>query len=150
MLFATSKHVLKLKNVIIFLYIYIYTVKVKQDLICAWTTIESTSKRESVPANLRNTHFLHNVRSHNFDNDVTITVIEQIRKDYLTIDRKKELLRNREMLLAKNAELNTTKQTEQKNRLEFHKVFYKVLCTKNVHNIRCNGRGKSLILIVSL
>ena len=42
-------------------------------------------------------HFLHNVRSHNFDNDVTITVIEQIRKDYLTIDRKKELLRNREM-----------------------------------------------------
>ena len=42
-------------------------------------------------------HFLHNVRSHNFDNDVTITVIEQIRKYYLTIDRKKELLRNREM-----------------------------------------------------
>ena len=33
----------------------------------------------------------------NFDNDVTITVIEQIRKDHLTIDRKKELLRNREM-----------------------------------------------------
>ena len=42
-------------------------------------------------------HFLHNVRSHNFENDVTITVIEQIRKDHLTIDRKKELLRNREM-----------------------------------------------------
>ena len=42
-------------------------------------------------------HFLHNVRSHNFDNDVTITVIEQIRKDHFTIDRKKELLRNKEM-----------------------------------------------------
>ena len=42
-------------------------------------------------------HFLHNVRSHNFENDVTITVIEQIRKDHLTFDRKKELLRNREM-----------------------------------------------------
>ncbi|XP_044170201.1 uncharacterized protein LOC122954255 [Acropora millepora] len=42
-------------------------------------------------------HFLHNVRSHNFDNDVTIAVIEQVRKDYLTIERKKGLLRNREM-----------------------------------------------------
>ena len=42
-------------------------------------------------------HFLHNVRSHNFENDVTITVIEQIRKDHLTINRKKELLRNRQM-----------------------------------------------------
>ena len=30
-------------------------------------------------------HFLHNVRSHNFENDVTITVIEQIRKGHLTI-----------------------------------------------------------------
>ena len=39
-------------------------------------------------------HFLHNVRSHNFENDITITVIEQIRKDHLTIDRKKELLCN--------------------------------------------------------
>ena len=53
-------------------------------------------------------------------------------------------------VLAKNAELNTTERTEQKNRLEFHKVYYKVLGTKNVYNIRCNGRGDSMILIVSL
>ena len=53
-------------------------------------------------------------------------------------------------VLAKNAELNTTKRTEQKNRLEFHKVFYKVLGTENVYNISCNRRENSLILIGSL
>ena len=42
-------------------------------------------------------HFLNNVRSYNFNNDVTITAIEQITKDYLATDRKKELLRKREM-----------------------------------------------------
>ena len=42
-------------------------------------------------------HFLNNVRSHNFDNDITITRTEQIREDYLTTDWKKELLHDREM-----------------------------------------------------
>ena len=47
--------------------------------------------------------YLHNVApsikfTHEIStDDVTITVIGQIRKDYLTIDRKKELIRNREM-----------------------------------------------------
>ena len=45
--------------------------------------------------NLRNT--LHNIKSHNFENDVTIAVIEKIRKDHFAIDLKKELLFNREM-----------------------------------------------------
>ena len=72
-------------------------------------------------------YFLHYVRSHNFENDVTITVIEQIRKGHLTFDRKKELLRNREMLWQR---MHTTERTDQKNRPEFHKVFYKVLGTE--------------------
>ena len=42
-------------------------------------------------------HFLHNARSHNFDDGITITGTEQIREDYLTIDWKKELLHDREM-----------------------------------------------------
>ena len=45
--------------------------------------------------------------------------------------------------MAKNAELNTTEWTEQKNRLEFHKVFYKVLGTENVYNISCKRRENS-------
>ena len=77
-------------------------------------------------------HFLHNVRSHNFDNDVTITVIEQIRKDHLTIDRKKELLRNREMFWQRMLNLI------QPNGLKKRTRFYKVLGTENVNNIRCN------------
>ena len=42
-------------------------------------------------------HFLYNIRSHNFEDDLTITVIEQIKKDHFAINRKKELLRNKEM-----------------------------------------------------
>ena len=42
-------------------------------------------------------HFLHNTRTHDFDNNVTITIIEQIKKDHLEIERKKEILREREI-----------------------------------------------------
>ena len=42
-------------------------------------------------------HFLHNTRTHDFDNNVTITIIEQIKKDHLDTDRKKEVLRDREI-----------------------------------------------------
>ena len=42
-------------------------------------------------------HFLHNKRTHDFDNNVTITIIEQIRKDHLETDKKKEVLREREI-----------------------------------------------------
>lgn len=42
-------------------------------------------------------HFLHNKRTHDFNNNVTITIIEQIRKDHLETDKKKEVLREREI-----------------------------------------------------
>ena len=42
-------------------------------------------------------HFLHNKRTHDFDNNATITIIEQIRKDHLETDKKKEVLREREI-----------------------------------------------------
>ena len=35
-------------------------------------------------------HFLHNTQIHDFDNNFTITVIEQIKKDKLETDKKKE------------------------------------------------------------
>lgn len=38
-------------------------------------------------------HFLLNSRTHNFDNDVTITIIDQIKRIDMTVERKKELLR---------------------------------------------------------
>ena len=38
-------------------------------------------------------HFLHNSRSHDFSKDVTITIIEQIKRSNMTIERKKEILR---------------------------------------------------------
>ena len=41
-------------------------------------------------------HFLQNKRSHSFERDVRITVIEQIRKRTMPIEQKKELLRTRE------------------------------------------------------
>ena len=40
-------------------------------------------------------HFLLNPRTHNFDNDVTITIIEQMKRIDMTVPRKKELLRKR-------------------------------------------------------
>ena len=42
-------------------------------------------------------HFLHNTRSHDFDINVTITIIKQIKKDHLETDKKKEFLREREI-----------------------------------------------------
>ena len=36
-------------------------------------------------------HFLHNKRTHNFDNNVIITIIEQIRKDSISNEKKKDL-----------------------------------------------------------
>ena len=42
-------------------------------------------------------HFLHNRRTHDFENDVTITLIEQIRKEHLETNAKKDLLRRREI-----------------------------------------------------
>ena len=46
-------------------------------------------------------HFLHNKRTHNFDNNVIITIIEQIRKDNISNEQKKDLLRRREILWQK-------------------------------------------------
>ena len=42
-------------------------------------------------------HFLHNARTHNFDNDAIITIIEQIKQSNMAIERKKETLRVREI-----------------------------------------------------
>ena len=42
-------------------------------------------------------HFLHNQTSHRFDRDINITIIEQIRKDSMTKERKTELLLAREV-----------------------------------------------------
>ena len=42
-------------------------------------------------------HFLQNTRSHNFDNDVIFTIIEQIKRSEMDIERKKEILRTREI-----------------------------------------------------
>ena len=42
-------------------------------------------------------HFLHNSRSHDFSKDVTITIIEKIKRSNMTIERKKEILRGREI-----------------------------------------------------
>ena len=42
-------------------------------------------------------HFLHNTRTHDFDNNATITIIEQIKKNHLETERKKEVLREREI-----------------------------------------------------
>ena len=42
-------------------------------------------------------HFLHNSRSHDFGKDVTIAIIEQIKPSNMTIERKKEILRAREI-----------------------------------------------------
>ena len=46
-------------------------------------------------------HFLHNQTSHKFDRDINITIIEQIRKDSMTKERKTELLRAREVFWQK-------------------------------------------------
>lgn len=42
-------------------------------------------------------YFLYNTRTHNFDNDVTITIIEQIKRDVIVMGKKREILRRREI-----------------------------------------------------
>ena len=42
-------------------------------------------------------HFSHNRRTHDFERDIAITLIEQIRKGHLEADKKKDLLRRREI-----------------------------------------------------
>ena len=42
-------------------------------------------------------HFLHNRRTHDFERDIAITPIEQIRKRHLEADMKKDLLKRREL-----------------------------------------------------
>ena len=46
-------------------------------------------------------HFLHNKQTHNFDNNMIITIIEQIRKDNISNEQKKDLLRHREIFWQK-------------------------------------------------
>lgn len=46
-------------------------------------------------------HFLHNKRTHNFENNVIITIIKQIRKDNISNEQKKDLLRHREIFWQK-------------------------------------------------
>ena len=46
-------------------------------------------------------HFLHHKRTYNFDNNVIITIIEQIRKDNISNQGKKDLLRRQEIFWQK-------------------------------------------------
>ncbi|XP_068670909.1 uncharacterized protein [Montipora foliosa] len=59
-------------------------------------------------------HFLHNTRTHNFDNDV-----EQIKRSDMLIERKKELLHKREMFWQRKLNTLQPKGAQQKNRLEW-------------------------------
>ena len=69
------------KYIYVYVYIHIYTYKHIYIYICCELT----------------EHFSHNKRTHDFNNNVTITIIEQIRKDHLETDKKKEVLREREI-----------------------------------------------------
>jgi len=42
-------------------------------------------------------HFLRNTWTHDFDNNITITIIEQIKKDHLETNKKKKVLQDREI-----------------------------------------------------
>ena len=42
-------------------------------------------------------HFLLNPRTHNFHNDITITIIKQIKRTDMTVELKKELPRKGEI-----------------------------------------------------
>ena len=42
-------------------------------------------------------HFLHNSRTHIFERDTKITIMEEIKRHEMHIDRKKEILRTREV-----------------------------------------------------
>ena len=46
-------------------------------------------------------HFLHNFRTHNFDRDTKITIIEDIKQHEMHIERKKEIPRTREVFWQK-------------------------------------------------
>ena len=48
-------------------------------------------------ANSLSTFYITQLRTHNFDNDVIITIIEQIKQNDMAIERKKEILRTREI-----------------------------------------------------
>ena len=49
--------------------------------------------------NLQNTFYI--INEHNFDNNVIITIIEQISKDNISNEQKKDLLRLREIFWQK-------------------------------------------------
>ena len=40
-------------------------------------------------------HFLYNTRTHSCENDVTITIIEEIKRDEMVMEKKREILRRR-------------------------------------------------------
>ena len=46
-------------------------------------------------------HLLHNSRTHNFDRDTKITISEEIKQREMHIERKKEILRAREVFWQK-------------------------------------------------
>ena len=46
-------------------------------------------------------HFLHNSRTHIFERDTKITIIEEIKRHEMHIERKKEILRSREVFWQK-------------------------------------------------
>jgi len=89
-------------------------------------------------------HFLHNKWTHNLDNNVIITIIEQLRKDNISNEQKKDLLRHREIFWQKK--LNSmqpnglTKQIGWPFKNNCNYDLNKVLGPQNVFNIRCKGR----------
>ena len=73
--------------------------------------LDSTSHiKNSVNSCELSEYFLHNRRTHDFENDVTITLIEQIPKEHLEVNAKKDLLRRREILW--ELKLNTVQPHE--------------------------------------
>lgn len=46
-------------------------------------------------------HFLHNSRTHKFDRDTKITIIEEIKQHLMHIERMKEIFRTREVFWQK-------------------------------------------------
>lgn len=73
-------------------------------------------------------HFLHNKRTHNFDNNVIITIIEQHRKDNISNKQKKDLLRHREICWQKK--LNSMQPNELNKRIVWSFNIIAVILTK--------------------
>ena len=73
-------------------------------------------------------HFLNNTRTHNFDNDVVITIIEQIKRSDMLIERKKELLRKREMFWQRKLDTLQPNGLNKKNRLEWIRKYTFIKC----------------------